>query len=104
MSMAEAEKLFEGTDSSSRWYYWPSCPRPVQAMVIEHIEDRMWTAAGRPSPMLMIHSADRQVSQDVSRAWRQLLDNTYDGSTVVPFGERSIVVWFNQMPAPLTEV
>ena len=101
---ADAEKLFEGTDSLSMWFTWESCPTPVQRIVLDWIERRAWTAAGRPSPLLMIHSADRQVQQDVCKAWREHLESTYDGSTVIPFGERSIVVWFCQMPAPLMEV
>jgi hypothetical protein len=100
----EAEKLYEGTDILVRWYVWEECPRPVQRMILEYIKARVWTAAGRPSPMVMIHPSHRQVTQDVPRAWRQHLDSTYDGSTIVPFGDRSIVVWFNQMPAPLVEV
>ena len=101
--MTDAEKLYEGTDTLIFWYSWQDCPAPVQRIVLDQIEARMWTAAGRPSPMVMIHSADRQVQQDVCRAWRQHFNDTYDCRTVVPFGERSIVVWFCQMPAPLTE-
>lgn len=101
---AEAEKLFEGMDALSRWFVWEKCPGPVQRIILDWFAARAWTACSQPSPMLMIHSADRQVEQDVSRAWRQHLEGTYDGSTVIPFGERSIVVWFNQMPAPLMEV
>lgn len=100
----EAEKLFEGTDVLVFWYTWEQCPQAVQRIILDHITARTWTAAGRPSPMVMIQPADRQVPQDVCRAWRQHFDVTYDCEIVVPFGERSIVVWFNQMPAPLTEV
>lgn len=103
--MTEAEKLYEGTDAMSVWHVWEDTPQAVQRIILDHIKARVWTAAGRPSPMVMVHSADRQVQQDVCAAWRKHLEDTYDcPSTVVPFGERSIVVWFNQMPAPLGEV
>ena len=104
MDITAAEKLYEGTDALSVWHVWEECPTPVQQIILDHIKARMWTAAGRPSPMVMVHSADRQVQQEVCKAWRQHLEDLYDCPTiVVPFGERSIVVWFNQMPAPLTE-
>ena len=105
MDTTEAEKLYEGTDVLVFWYVWEDTPGPVQRIIIDHIKARMWTAAGRPSPIVMIHSADRQVQRDVCKAWRKHLEDLYDcPSIVVPFGERSIVVWFNQMPAPLAEV
>ncbi|MDK1020207.1 MAG: hypothetical protein QGD90_01035 [Candidatus Hydrogenedentes bacterium] len=104
MTTAEAEKLYEGTDTLVFWYTWEQCPSPIQRIVLDHITARTWTAAGRPSPMVMIQSADRQVQQDVCRAWRSFLTGIFDFEIVVPFGERSIVVWFNQMPAPLAEV
>lgn len=104
MAIDEAEKLYEGTDVLVFWYTWEQCPQAVQRIVLDHIAARTWTAAGLPSPMVMIHSAERQVRQDVCRAWRELFESIYDFEIVVPFGERSIVVWFNQMPAPLAEV
>lgn len=100
---SEAEKLFEGTDALSIWFTWELCPQPVQRIVLDWFAERSWTAAAHPQPMLMIQSADRQVRQDVCRGWREHLGSIYDHETVVSFGERSIVVWFNQMPAPLTE-
>ena len=99
------EKLHEGTDVLVKWFHWSTCPSGVQRTVLAWIEKtQVYTAALHPAPMVMVHPADRQVRQDVCKAWREHLDDTFGCRVVVPFGDRSIVVWFNQMPAPLVEV
>ena len=102
--MCSDEKLHEGTDVLVRWYHWPECPKEYQRVVLAWLAETFYTAALSPSPMVMVHPEHRQVKQDACVAWRQHFDNIYDCEIVVPFGDRSIVVWFNQMPAPLVEV
>ena len=100
-----SEKLHEGTDVLVKWFHWPNCPVKYQKPVLEWIaKTQVYTATLHPEPMVMVHPAHRQVYQDVCKAWREHFDSTYDCRVVVPFGDRSIVVWFNQMPAPLVEV
>ena len=103
--MGSAGKIHDGTDVLVRWYYWPACPAKFQAAVLAWIKATgIYTATLDPAPMVMVHPEHRQIKQDACEAHRQHFDSTFDCEIVVPFGDRSIVVWFNQMPAPLAEV
>lgn len=98
------EKLFEGTDATSIWYSWDGAPRVLQDFIVESMKERTWTAALNPYPLILVQSADRQVKQDVCRGWRMHLDAVYDHMHVFAFEDRSVVVWFNQMPPELVGV